>query len=68
MLVHRDYYRHYGVEFKQIRELWIGAARDGEPDEVLMEALRVRCWKSLAFRERLKESYYMVQTYWKGGD
>ena len=68
MLVHRDYYRHYGVDFKQIRELWIGAARDGEPGEGLMEALRVRCWKSLAFRERLKESYYMVQTYWKGGD
>lgn len=68
MMVHRDYYQHYGVEFRQIRELWIGAARDGETDEVFMEALRVKGWKSLAFRERLKESYYVVQAYWKGGD
>ena len=68
MMVHRDYYQHYGVEFKQIRELWIGVARDGERDGILMEALRVKGWKSLAFRERLKESYYIVQAYWKGGD
>ena len=68
MMVHRDYYQHYGVEFKQIRELWIGAARDGEAGEIQMEAWRVKGWKSLAFRERLKESYYMIQAYWKGGD
>ena len=30
--------------------------------------LNVKGWKSLEFRERLKESYYMVQAYWKGGD
>ena len=68
MMVHRDYYQHYGVEFKQIRELWIGAARDGEAGEIQMEAWRVKGWKSLAFRERLKESYYMIQACWKGGD
>jgi len=67
MLAYRDYYQHYGVEFKQIRELWIGAARAGETGEILMKDLRVRGWKRLAFRERLKGSYYIVQAYWKGG-
>lgn len=67
LLVHRDYYQHYGVEFKQIRELWIGAARDGEEDGIPMEAFRLRSWKSLEYRERLKESYYIMQAYWKGG-
>lgn len=68
LLVHRDYYQHYGVEFKQIRELWIGAARDGEEDGIPMEAFRLKGWKSLEYRERLKESYYIMQSYWKGGN
>lgn len=67
LLVHRDYYQHYGVEFKQIRDIWIGAARDGEEDGVPMEAFRLKSWKSLEYRERLKESYYIMQSYWKGG-
>lgn len=66
MVVHRDYYEHYGVEFEHIRELWIGAARDGWSDEISMESFRVRGWKSLEYRERLKESYYIVQTCWEG--
>lgn len=68
LLVHRDYYQHYGVEFKQIRDIWIGAARDGEEDGIPMEALRLKSWKSLEYRERLKESYYIMQAYWKGGN
>lgn len=67
-LVHRDYYQHYGVEFKQIRDIWIGAARGGEEDGIPMEAFRLKSWKSLEYRERLKESYYIMQAYWKGGN
>lgn len=67
-LVHRDYYQHYGVEFKQIRDIWIGAARGGEEDGIPMEAFRLKSWKSLEYRERLKESYYIMQSYWKGGN
>ncbi|MEY8386146.1 hypothetical protein AALC17_02480 [Oscillospiraceae bacterium 38-13] len=65
MQVHRDYYQHYGVEFRPVRELWVGAARGG--GEIPMEALPVRGWKSLTYRERLKDSYFMLQAYWKGG-
>ena len=68
LLVHRDYYQHYGVEFKQIRDIWIGAARDGVEDGIPMEAFRLKSWKSLEYRERLKESYYIMQAYWMGGN
>lgn len=68
LLAHRDYYQHYGVEFKQIRDIWIGAARDGEENGIPMESFRLKSWKSLEYRERLKESYYIMQAYWKGGN
>ena len=34
LLAHRDYYQHYGVEFKQIRDIWIGGGpgRRGKRD------------------------------------
>ena len=68
LLIHRDYYQHYGVEFKQIRDIWIGAAWDGEENGIPMESFRLKSWKSLEYRERLKESYYIMQAYWKGGN
>ena len=68
MGVHRDYYQYYGVELKQIKALWVGAAREGEGDAIPMVSLRVKGWRHLDYRERLKESYYIVQSNWKGGD
>lgn len=66
MMAHRDYYQHYGVEFKPIQEIWMGASRGGAGDEAPMQAFRVKGWKALPYRERLKESYYTIQAYWKG--
>ena len=66
MQVHRDYYQHYGVEFKGIRELGIGVAQADAEGEIFMASFPVRGWKSLSYRERLKESYYIMQTCWKG--
>lgn len=68
MAVHRDYYQHYGVEFKPVRNLWFGLALGGSEGEISMTPLRVKGWTSLDFRERFKESYYIVQAYWKGGN
>ena len=31
-----------------------------------MASLRVKGWKDLDYRERLKESYYIIQSSWKG--
>ena len=68
MMVHRDYYQHYGVEFRRIREIWMGAARANADGEISMKAFPVKGWKRVKYRERLKESYYIMQAYWKGGD
>ncbi len=67
MMVHRDYYAHYGVEFQSVERIWIGMARQGGQGEIPMEALRLKGWKRVEYRERLKESYYVVQAAWKGG-
>ena len=66
MGVHRDYYQYYGVELKQIKTLWVGAAREGDGETIPMASLRVKGWKDLDYRERLKESYYIIQSSWKG--
>ena len=66
MGVHRDYYQYYGVELKQIKTLWVGAAREGDGETIPMASLRVKGWKDLDYRERLKESYYVIQSSWKG--
>lgn len=66
MMAHRDYYQHYGVEFKPIQEIWIGASQGDAEEEIPMRAFRVKGWKTLLYRERLKESYYTMQAYWKG--
>lgn len=66
MGVHRDYYQYYGVEFKQIQALWVGAAREDEENAVPIVSLRVKGWRYLDYRERLKDSYYIIQSNWKG--
>lgn len=69
MAVHRDYYEHYGVEMESIRELWIGAARMGDQAEIPMASFSLKGWNtSLSYRERLKESYTVIQALWKGGE
>lgn len=66
MRVHRDYYSYYGVEFKQIKELWLGAALSEQPGEIPMAAMAVKGWSSVEYRERLKDSYYIMKQLWKG--
>lgn len=66
MGVHRDYYQYYGVEFKQIQAIWVGAAREDEENAVPIVSLRVKGWRYLDYRERLKDSYYIIQSNWKG--
>ncbi len=69
MMVHKDYYEHYGVEFQRISEMWIGAARAGEMGEIPMEPFSLKGWKSpVKYRERLKQSYTEIQQYWRGGE
>ena len=68
MSVHRDYYVYYGVEFRTVREIGIGMARENGDGPVSMGSFRLKGWTGLEYRERLKDSYYIMQDYWRGTD
>ena len=67
MEVHGDYYTRYGVELIPVQEFWVGISRGGD-EECVMERMPVRGLGSrVQFRERLKQSYYVMQALWRGG-
>ena len=66
MMIHDDYYEHYGVEYIQIDEMYVGVA-DGDHggERIAMESFSLEGWgKNVTYHERLKESYYMLKDYW----
>lgn len=68
MMVHDDYYEHYGVENMKIEEMYIGISDDANKDlRIPMNSFDLKGWgKDVTYHERLKESYYMLQDYWNG--
>lgn len=69
MQIHADYYRNYGVEHTSIDELYIGIAKANrnKHEPIPMEALSLKGWgQDVAYHERLKQSYYIVQQAWGG--
>ncbi len=66
MKIHDDYYEHYGVEYIEIGEMYVGLgtqANAGQRIETVPFALQG--WgKDVTYHERLKSSYYMVKDYW----
>ena len=66
MMIHDDYYEHYGVENLHIDEMWVGLSL-GEENEyrIPMAAFPLEGWgKTVTYHERLKESYYILQDHW----
>ena len=66
MMVHDDYYEHYGVENLHIQEMYVGVS-DGETagQRIPMEALPLEGWgTNVTYHERLKQSYYMMKEHW----
>ncbi len=66
MMIHDDYYIHYGVEYIHIDEMYIGAAFSGNTEgRISMYAYPLEGWgKEVTYHERLKESYYILKDYW----
>ncbi len=66
MMVHDDYYEHYGIEYIQSDEMFVGAATDENAGErIPMASFALEGWgKKVTYHERLKESYYILQNYW----
>ena len=66
MMIHDDYYEHYGVEYIQIDEMYVGLTDSAHTEyRVSMEPFALEGWgKTVTYHERLKESYYMIQEHW----
>ena len=73
MEIHDDYYEHYGVEYQQIDQLYIGAAAQSGTESVEgrinMESFALEGWgKKVTYHERLKESYYILKDCWTAAE
>lgn len=69
MRIHEDYYDNYGVEHISVDELYIGIAKANmDKQEIIpMKAVSLKGWgQNIAYHERLKQSYYIVQKAWGG--
>ncbi len=65
MKIHDDYYENYGVEYISIDELYAGIVTAG--GECEMSPLALEGWgDNVTYHERLKESYYILQSHWAG--
>ena len=68
MMIHDDYYEHYGIENLHIDNMWVGVS-DGENREyrISLSSFELEGWgKSVTYHERLKRSYYILKEYWTG--
>ena len=63
MKIHDDYYEHYGVEYLRIRSMKVGAGDGSQPIQMAVVELNP-LGKKPAYHERLKESYYILQSEW----
>lgn len=67
MKIHDDYYKYYGVEELEIKQMYIGVG-DGS-DVIPMKKVSLKGWKhNVTYHERLKKSYYYIQNIWKGSN
>lgn len=63
MWIHRDYYEHYGVEYKMASHFYIGMG-DGT-SQIAMKKLETGGYMNAPdWHERLKRSYYVIQREW----
>lgn len=66
MMIHDDYYEHYGVENLHIDKMYVGVSDESRSQyRIPMDALPLEGWeKAVTYHERLKKSYYMLKEYW----
>ena len=69
MMIHDDYYEHYGIENLQIDEMYVGLSCGESEYRIPMAAVELEGWgKTVTYHERLKESYAMLKQYWAQAD
>lgn len=69
MMIHDDYYEHYGVEEIQIKEMYLGIGMQDTIEPIKMQPLALKPWYSkVDYHERLKPAYFAMQKIWHEGD
>ena len=67
MKIHDDYYLHYGVEEIRIKEIYVGVSTQSSLAVIPMARVALKGWNdNVEYHERLKSSYYIVQSAWRG--
>lgn len=62
MRIHDDYYKHYGVEYIKISNMWIGIGTDNS--NIKLSKYNLKGWgKKFSAKERYKKSYYIIKKY-----
>ncbi len=66
MTIHDDYYDgNYGVEYIDIDKMYVGACASTN-DEIKLSPFDLKPWgNDVTYHERLKSSYYMLQSVWR---
>ncbi len=65
MMIHDDYYEHYGVEGIALDRIYVGIG-NGTEARIEMQPKKMKGWDTkVTYHERLKESYYILQSFWK---
>jgi hypothetical protein len=66
MRVHDDYYEVYGVAHTSVERIYLGLGDGTETSRIALAPLRMSAWvNNVSYHERLKQSYYMMQSVWK---
>ena len=65
MTIHDDYYENYGVEELELDRIYVGLGNGAEA-RIEMYSKKMKGWDTkVTYHERLKESYYILQSFWK---
>lgn len=69
MVIHDDYYEHYGIEGLEIEEMYAGVGELGSDDNVIdMDVISLEGWgRNPTYHERLKKGYYDLKELWNAG-
>lgn len=67
MVIHDDYYEHYGIEGIRIDEMYAGVGAAGDTNTISMGVIPLEGWgRNPTYHERLKQGYYDLKALWTG--
>ena len=65
MRIHDDYYENYGVDHLAISKIYFGFGDGADGARIKLSPLKLSGWgENVTYHERLKESYYILQSVW----